>query len=70
VLDAEAEGAIVFCAGVAAGPDGGLVTAGGRVLDVTATGATVAAARDRAYRAAGLISWPGVHHRTDIAAGV
>ncbi|HET9609284.1 MAG TPA: phosphoribosylamine--glycine ligase [Acidimicrobiales bacterium] len=49
------------------GPVGGLVTAGGRVLAVTGTGPTVAAARDHAYRAAALISWPGRHHRTDIA---
>jgi phosphoribosylamine--glycine ligase len=70
LADAEAAGAIVFCAGVAPGADGGLVTAGGRILDVTATGPTVAAARERAYRAASLISWPGMHHRTDIAAGV
>ncbi|HEX6425701.1 MAG TPA: phosphoribosylamine--glycine ligase [Acidimicrobiales bacterium] len=48
-----------------AGP--ALVTAGGRVLAVTGTGPTVAAARDHAYRAAALISWPGRHHRTDIA---
>jgi phosphoribosylamine--glycine ligase len=77
--DAEAEGATVFCAGVAraggVGDGGGggdgevgpLVTAGGRVLDVTGTGPTIAAARDQAYRAASLISWPGMHHRTDIA---
>jgi phosphoribosylamine---glycine ligase len=70
VAAAEAEGAIVFCAGVTAGPDGGLVTGGGRVLDVTATGPTVADARARAYRAAGRISWPGMYLRTDIAAGV
>ncbi len=60
----------MFCAGVAA-PDGSgpdhLVTAGGRILAVTGTGPTVAAARDHAYRAAGLISWPGLYHRTDIA---
>ncbi|HEX6420774.1 MAG TPA: phosphoribosylamine--glycine ligase [Acidimicrobiales bacterium] len=72
VAAAEATGAIVFCAGVARPPgDGdtgtGLVTAGGRVLDVTGTGPTVAAARDHAYRAASLISWPGEHHRNDIA---
>jgi phosphoribosylamine---glycine ligase len=67
IAEAEATGATVFCAGVAAGADGRLVTAGGRVLAVTGTGPTVAAARDRAYRAAGCISWPGLHHRTDIA---
>ena len=67
IAAAEAAGATVFCAGVAAGPDGTLVTAGGRVLAVTATGPDVAAARAHAYSAAGLISWPGAHHRTDIA---
>jgi phosphoribosylamine--glycine ligase len=67
IADAEATGATVYCAGVAAGEDGRLVTAGGRVLAVTGTGPTVAAARDHAYRAAGCISWPGLHHRTDIA---
>ncbi|HET8618379.1 MAG TPA: phosphoribosylamine--glycine ligase [Acidimicrobiales bacterium] len=67
IAEAEAGGATVFCAGVAAGEDGRLVTAGGRVLAVTGYGPTVAAARDHAYRAAGRISWPGLHHRTDIA---
>jgi phosphoribosylamine--glycine ligase len=45
-----------------------LVTAGGRVLDVTALGGTIAEARERAYAAAGRISWPGMQYRTDIAA--
>jgi phosphoribosylamine--glycine ligase len=43
-------------------------TAGGRVLAVTATGATIAAARARAYEAVERISWPGMQYRTDIAA--
>jgi phosphoribosylamine---glycine ligase len=47
--------------------DGRLVTDGGRVLSVTATGGSVAEARDRAYDAVGLISIDGAHHRTDIA---
>ena len=64
---AAATGATLFCAGVARGKAGDLVTAGGRVLAVTGTGHTVAAARDHAYRAAGLISWPGMYHRSDIA---
>ena len=67
IAAAEAAGATVFCAGVASGPDGALVTAGGRVLAVTATGPTVAAARARAYAAADHIGWPGLYHRTDIA---
>jgi phosphoribosylamine---glycine ligase len=48
--------------------DGRLITAGGRVLDVTALAPTLAEARDRAYEAAGKISWPGVQYRRDIAA--
>jgi phosphoribosylamine--glycine ligase len=61
------EGVTVYCAGVATGPDGRLVTAGGRVLAVTGTGASLEAARDRAYDAVGRLSWRGLHHRTDIA---
>ncbi|MBW3614881.1 MAG: phosphoribosylamine--glycine ligase [Actinobacteria bacterium] len=61
------EGVMVFRAGVCEDADGTLRTAGGRVLDVTAFGPTVAAARERAYDAVGLISWPGIHYRTDIA---
>jgi phosphoribosylamine--glycine ligase len=44
------------------------VTAGGRVLNVTALGPTPGEARDRAYRAAGLISFEGMQMRGDIAA--
>ena len=65
---AAVEGATVLCAGVAAGPDGGLVTAGGRVLNVVGRGATLAQARSRAYAGVDCIAWPGMHHRTDIAA--
>ena len=57
----------VFCAGVGGTPDR-LVTAGGRVLAVTGRGPTIAAARAAAYTAVGHISWPGMHHRGDIAA--
>jgi phosphoribosylamine--glycine ligase len=49
---------------------GDVVTAGGRVLSVTAVGPTVAAARDRAYEAAARISWPGMQYRRDIAGAV
>jgi phosphoribosylamine--glycine ligase len=48
--------------------DGEIVTAGGRVLNVTALGATPAEARDRAYDAASRISFDGMQIRTDIAA--
>jgi phosphoribosylamine--glycine ligase len=48
--------------------DGGrLVTSGGRVFAVSALGPTFSQARDKAYEAAGLISFEGKHMRTDIA---
>ncbi len=47
---------------------GEIVTAGGRVLNVTALGETPAEARDRAYDAAGRISFDGMQIRSDIAA--
>ena len=49
--------------------DGHLVTAGGRVLAVTATGADVADARAHAYEGVAMISFPGAQWRRDIAAG-
>jgi len=48
--------------------DGEIVTAGGRVLNVTGLGPDPAAARDRAYDAAGRISFDGMQIRGDIAA--
>ena len=63
---AEATGAQVFHAGTALHEDT-LVTNGGRIVGVTATGATVTAARDRAYEAASLISFDGARYRTDVA---
>ena len=62
------DGVTVFHAGTARDADGRLVTAGGRVLSVTGTGATLAAARDRAYAGVDLIGFEGAQHRTDIAA--
>jgi phosphoribosylamine--glycine ligase len=47
---------------------GEFVTAGGRVLNVTALGPTPDAARERAYDAAGRIGFDGMQMRTDIAA--
>ncbi len=61
------EDVVVFHAGTARRGDD-IVTAGGRVLAVTALGPDVAAARARAYEAAALVSWPGSHFRSDIAA--
>jgi phosphoribosylamine--glycine ligase len=62
------EGVTVFHAGTKATDDGRVATNGGRVLTVTATCPDLAGARDRAYEAAALISWPGLHYRRDIAA--
>ncbi|MFF7385799.1 phosphoribosylamine--glycine ligase [Streptomyces griseoluteus] len=45
-----------------------VVSAGGRVLSVTATGGDLVEARERAYRAVARIGLDGSHHRTDIAA--
>jgi phosphoribosylamine--glycine ligase len=66
-LAAAAELAEVTHAGTAE-RGGEIVTAGGRVLNVTGIGPTPAAARDRAYDAAGRISFEGMQIRTDIAA--
>jgi len=48
--------------------DGEIVTAGGRVLNVTGLGSSPAEARDRAYDAASRIAFEGMQIRTDIAA--
>ena len=69
IAAAEALDAVtVFHAGTAQ-PDGELLAAGGRVLDVTATGRDFAEARMRAYAAVDLIHLEGSMHRTDIAQG-
>jgi phosphoribosylamine--glycine ligase len=49
--------------------DGKVLTAGGRVLAVSALGSTIAGARDRAYAAASRIHFDGCHYRRDIALG-
>jgi phosphoribosylamine---glycine ligase len=67
IEQAEASGAHVFHAGTAL-HDGRLVTNGGRILNVTALGDSVAAARDAAYVAAAHIDFPGMQYRSDIAA--
>jgi phosphoribosylamine---glycine ligase len=56
----------VFHAGTRRREDGALVAAGGRVLNVCASGATLGEARDRAYAAIAAIDWPEGFHRTDI----
>ncbi|MFX7957295.1 phosphoribosylglycinamide synthetase C domain-containing protein, partial [Acinetobacter baumannii] len=62
---AEATGAIVFEAGTAL-KDGALIASGGRVLAVTARGATVADAQTAAYRAVDAIDFPTGFCRRDI----
>ena len=74
------EGVTVFCAGVASADEGqfgaispnqnsqGLVTAGGRVLNITGQGPDLATARERAYAGVTHIDWPGRYVRFDIAA--
>jgi phosphoribosylamine--glycine ligase len=59
--------AYVLHAATALGKDGSIVSAGGRVLSVVATGGDLAEARDRAYGLVDRIRLKGSHHRTDIA---
>ncbi|MGA8364768.1 MAG: phosphoribosylamine--glycine ligase [Solirubrobacteraceae bacterium] len=56
-------------AGTAAGPDGTIVTAGGRVLNVTGFGRDAESARESAYAGARMISFEGMQLRDDIASG-
>jgi phosphoribosylamine--glycine ligase len=57
----------IIHAGTARRADGVLVSAGGRVLSVTATGPSLAAARDAAYELIDGVRLDGAHYRTDIA---
>jgi phosphoribosylamine--glycine ligase len=57
-------------AGTAWAGSGEIVTAGGRVLNVTAVSDSVSRARDAAYSAAALIDFDGKQQRSDIAAGI
>lgn len=59
-------GATVFHAGTAIGPDGSVVTDGGRVFAVTGVGSSLPEALERAYRAADLVRFDGKHLRRDI----
>jgi len=61
------EGVKVFHAGTTA-RDGAFYTAGGRVLGVTARGADLAQAVERAYAGVARIQFEGMHYRKDIAA--
>ena len=61
-------GVDVLHAGTSIDDEGAIVSAGGRVLSVTAVGVTLHEARERAYTAVDLITLEGSHHRRDIAA--
>lgn len=64
----EIDGVDIFCAGVNQNPQGELITGGGRVLNVCGRATKLETARDLAYKGVSVISWPGMQHRTDIAA--
>jgi phosphoribosylamine--glycine ligase len=66
IADAEATGALVFHAGTAL-HQGELVTNGGRILDVTGLGDSIAGARAAAYDAVARIDFAGMRFRRDIA---
>jgi phosphoribosylamine--glycine ligase len=66
-LDRVPDEVYVTHAGTARVGDGTVLTAGGRVLNVTALGADAATARAGAYAAAEMIDFPGKQLRTDIA---
>lgn len=61
-------GVTVFHAGTRLAEDGRLLTAGGRVLNVTALGPDFASARERAYEGVARISFDGMFYRSDIGA--
>jgi phosphoribosylamine--glycine ligase len=60
------EGVEIFHAGTARDKDGRWITAGGRVLGVTAKNATLEGALALSYKAIGEIHWDGMHYRRDI----
>lgn len=63
---AAADGVVIFHAGTRRGDDGALLAAGGRVLNVTATGASFRDAQERTYAAVDRIRWPDGFCRRDI----
>lgn len=63
----EVDGVYVFHAGTKIGENGEILSNGGRVLGVTATGESIAQAQERAYKAVDCINWPEGFCRRDIA---
>ena len=59
-------GTLIFHAGTGTGNNGEIVALGGRVLNVTANGSTIAEAQKRAYKAVDRIDWPDGFCRRDI----
>jgi phosphoribosylamine--glycine ligase len=68
--EAHAEGVEVFHAGTRRDESGSLRSAGGRVLNVVARGATLEEARRRAYAGVGRIAWARAQYRRDVGAWV
>jgi len=60
---------LVFHAGTTFDATGNVVTSGGRVLSVVATGKSYEEARQKAYKEMEKISFPGMFYRKDIALG-
>ena len=65
-LAAQHEGVRIFHAGTSRSDTGDWLTAGGRVLGVTATAGTLELALDRCYDAVSDIHWDGMYYRRDI----
>ena len=63
---AQHENVGIFHAATSRGPNAEWLTAGGRVLGLTATGETLDAALSRCYAAVDDIHWDGMHYRRDI----
>jgi phosphoribosylamine---glycine ligase len=59
-------GVAIYHAGTKRAPDGAIVTAGGRVLNVAASGSSLREAAAKAYAAVEGVRFHGAHHRTDI----
>jgi phosphoribosylamine---glycine ligase len=66
-LDSVPDDVLVFHAG-SRSEGKRLLVDGGRVLDLVGIGSSVSEAREKAYEAVELVSWPGMQFRTDIAA--
>ncbi|HSP64371.1 MAG TPA: phosphoribosylamine--glycine ligase [Pyrinomonadaceae bacterium] len=65
-LVGQRDSAVVFHAATSRGANGEWLTAGGRVMSVTATGQTLDVALSRCYQTARDIHWDGIHYRRDI----